>query len=155
MKQNGPRTAVSLWLWVTLVCEAHEVFCHRRFDSVRRGGRDRTSPWHNSSVVMTLGWGSGAPRPWSSGSESVHLLSLTLAGKFLHLISFLGKLFWMLFLCFVSSCFQKGFGSQLSPQGVPEISLGSLKAGGQRPLSLPCSEWCRGGFISSSADWSY
>lgn len=53
--------------------------------------------------------------------------------------------FWVLFVLFCLSVFfvcfvQKGFGSQLSRQGAPEISQGSLKAGGQRPLTLPCHE---------------
>lgn len=99
----------------------------------------------------------GRSQPRSRGQEEARLLSLTSVGKFEHLISFLGKLHHCTRdVSPPSGCFffQKGFGSQLSCQGAPEISQGPLKAGGQRPLTLPCSEWL-GGVISSSADWSY
>lgn len=46
--------------------------------------------------------------------------------------------------------FQKGFGSQLSCQGTPEISQGPLKAGGQRPLTFPFAMNDGEGLISSS-----
>lgn len=59
------------------------------------------------------------------------------------------------FCCFCSSSsFWEGFGLQLSCQSTPETSQGSLKAGGQRPLTSPAMN-AEGGLISSSADWSH
>lgn len=83
--------------------------------------------------------GLGVSSPASSNLRGEHFF-------FFNLISFLGKLrlcardvslLQGAFYLFVFVCFQKGFGSQLSRQGAPEISQGSLKAGGQRPLTLP------------------
>lgn len=72
-----------------------------------------------------------------------------------NLISFLGKRHHcardVLPLLGAFSClfvFQKGFGSQLSCQGAPEFNQGSLKAGGQRSLTLPCSEWLEGAGVN-------
>lgn len=105
------------------------------------------------SLVMTLGWGSGDPPSRSWGQELACLRSLTFGGenfvlrKLYHcardVLPLLGAFFNFYF-------YQKGFGSQLSCQGTPEISQGPLKAGGQRPLTFPFAMNDGEGSISSS-----
>lgn len=119
--------------------------------------------WNSCGVLSYEIWGSKAlnqarliawTRPMSDVDQArswIYLLCLSLMWKLVYLISFLGKLhcardvLYLLgpFFFFPPFFFQKGFGSQSSRQGAPEISQGSLKAGGQRrlkPPPLPCSE---------------
>lgn len=65
-KQEAPRAAVSLLSWV-IFCEAHEVFCHWVFASIRKGLQsplnqaDRVA-FDTTLLFVTLDWGSGAPQ---------------------------------------------------------------------------------------------
>lgn len=125
------------------------VFCHRRFDEVRalkpflEESERKTSPWHNQLFFCHDSW---------AEDQVLHSLGAQARGLTSLFCFILRKLYCArdvssLLGAFIIFLFQRGFGSQLSRQGAPEISQGSLKAGGQRPL--PRSEQ-RGGLISSS-----
>lgn len=142
----SPRSAVSLWLWSSSVRPVSRTFT---------GGLTRSEPLNQAYEVgeenLTLTRLFFCQDSWAEDQvpRSLGAQARGLTISFFYFKNFtapeMSSPFWV--LLFFILFFQRGFGSQLSCQGAPEISQGSLKAGGQRPL--PRSEQ-RGGFVSSS-----